>query len=403
MCRILIFSTISSFYCLSLFSQDFSGRLIDSITTNPIPFAHIYLRSGLGTISNENGDFTLKAKVDKADTLLISHIGYNREIIPVSKYLKDQVISLKPMAIILKEIVIYDREYTNRLVESIYQQLKKTSQTYFGRAFYRQVTNNNNEPTEIHELFLDISYSSSGIKKYFSKEARFAKKVSTAEKPIISMINQLYLTLGFDLTPEGHREFKKPFNENYKDEISFTITGEYSSKVGNFLLISYSPKDEFTSNGMTGIITVNKKNNCICRYQASTKSSLGMDTLRSKLKSKNSVVLNHLYSWDMGFDCDNEFNPSITYSVVNTSFDTPVYGKIEVNSKLIIYESGDRKFKKSKEFTLEEKDINVIKDTKYHPKFWENNEIIKRTPLEQKIVESFEKSNSFGTYFLNKP
>lgn len=390
------------YFSVDLFSQSMLGRVIDIETNQPIAYVHIYLHSGFGTISNENGDFVLNAQAESGDTLFISHIGYEPEMILLKTEWINEVIRLKPASTILNEVAVYDKEYTTQLIENVYQQLKRTNQPNYGKAFYRQVTFNNSEPTEIHEMFFNVSYSSTGIKKYSSSEARFAKKVSTIEKPLVSMTNQLYLTFGFDLLPNDQSNFKKPFISGFKEDIDFTITGQYSSKNDTYILISYQLKDLSNSKAMSGTITVNKKNNCICRYEAKTKNSLGVDSLKT-MKLKKALVTNHMYSWDMGFDCQNEMSPTILYSITKASFDASYFGKIEVNSKLILYERLSKRPKKLKDYSINEEDLEVIAKTKYHAKFWEDNEILKRTPLEQEIVSSFEKAKSFGNYLVQKP
>lgn len=38
------------------------------------------------------------------------------------------------------------------------------------------------------------------------------------------------------------------------------------------------------------------------------------------------------------------------------------------------------------------------KDKHYDPKFWKNLEIVKRTPVENEVVELFERDNLFGVF-----
>ena len=393
--ELILYVTLSLLSTNSI-CQGFVGKVIDSITKEPIPFAHVYLRLGAGTISNESGDFNLETNISKSDSIIISHVSYESIKIPFNSDPKHYIFELSPLSITLSEVIIYDKGYIDEFIEKVYQRIKKNDKANFGKAFYRQITYANKTPTEIQEIFLDISYSARGLKKYSSSEARYAKKVSTKENPIVSMSNQLYLVLGFDLTPDAKRDFKKPFDEDFKTEIDFTIIGSYASKNNEFLEFSYKPRN--SNYGMEGTLTINKKNYCICKFTGNTKNSLGMDTLRSSVK--NEVATNHHFSWDVGFDCEDNSNPALIYSIVKTSFTASVYGKIEVDSKLIVYERKHKSIKNLKEFEITQKDMDVIKSTKYHPKFWKNNEIVKRTPIEKKIIESFEGSNSFGNYKL---
>ena len=47
--------------------------------------------------------------------------------------------------------------------------------------------------------------------------------------------------------------------------------------------------------------------------------------------------------------------------------------------------------------SLDERDIEAIRKTKYDPTFWANNPVVRRTPVEDEVVQSFEKKGAFGT------
>lgn len=55
-----------------------AGKVIDETTGQPMPFVNVGLKGkGIGTVTNEQGDFVLNISDDnKKDTLKISHLGY---------------------------------------------------------------------------------------------------------------------------------------------------------------------------------------------------------------------------------------------------------------------------------------------------------------------------------------
>ena len=62
-----------------------SGRILDVETKEPLAFAQIRaLNSQLGTISNEDGYYTLSLRNTRNDTFSVSHIGYEYFRIPIS-------------------------------------------------------------------------------------------------------------------------------------------------------------------------------------------------------------------------------------------------------------------------------------------------------------------------------
>ena len=90
-------------------SSAISGRIIDSVNNSPLPFAQVMIAgSTIGTVSNEEGRFTLHVPGDYSkDSLLISYLGYETARFPVRELIKrDNIIRLKPKEEILKEVEV---------------------------------------------------------------------------------------------------------------------------------------------------------------------------------------------------------------------------------------------------------------------------------------------------------
>ncbi len=67
-------------------SQNIFGTIIDN-NQLPIPYTNIALKNNnIGTCTNADGTFELDIKGNSSDTLIVSSIGYNTVIIPISKY-----------------------------------------------------------------------------------------------------------------------------------------------------------------------------------------------------------------------------------------------------------------------------------------------------------------------------
>ena len=104
--------------CLILFcvvghgqeSEFISGTLIDTVNTEPIPFASIRVKNrAVGVISNNDGSFRIPIKFRELnDTLEITSMGYDSREIVIGRLLSDQInqIYLKPMLIQLDEVTL---------------------------------------------------------------------------------------------------------------------------------------------------------------------------------------------------------------------------------------------------------------------------------------------------------
>ncbi|GAB1451825.1 TonB-dependent receptor [Draconibacterium sp.] len=90
---------------INIFSQSLTGKITDK-QKSPITGAHILnISNGLHTHSDEMGSFTMEA-VETGDTLKISHIGYNPELIVVNALELPLSIILDLKSISIAEVVI---------------------------------------------------------------------------------------------------------------------------------------------------------------------------------------------------------------------------------------------------------------------------------------------------------
>ena len=95
---------IFAFILLPLFgrAQILSSQILDEKTTEPIPYAHVYLKgTQIGTYSNSEGRFELTTitQISEEDSLVISSIGYEKTIlsfqdIKETVYLKQSLLLL---------------------------------------------------------------------------------------------------------------------------------------------------------------------------------------------------------------------------------------------------------------------------------------------------------------------
>ena len=92
-------------------AQELNALVLDSISQNPIPFASIFLKSGSGGVSNEEGRFRLFYDQQKTpkDSLFISCMGYETLALSLSE-IQDSIFYLPPKAIELNAIVVSNKQ-----------------------------------------------------------------------------------------------------------------------------------------------------------------------------------------------------------------------------------------------------------------------------------------------------
>lgn len=127
--------TLSTYFTLE-------GTLIDKYTKTPIPFATIGIPSdGIGTVTNQNGDFRLRIPDSLHNTSIhFSHIGYVPLVVGVDSLAGQQAsLLLEPKVISLQEIVVR-LVNPQRLIRDMLENRKENYATrpVYITSFYRE-------------------------------------------------------------------------------------------------------------------------------------------------------------------------------------------------------------------------------------------------------------------------
>lgn len=115
----LIITLILFNYC---FGQTYKllGKIIDSNTNDPLPYATIEIFSlKTGTISERDGKFSMAvaSKDAKSDSVEFSYLGYEKMKLCLAEIIDaEQVIILKEKPILLEEVKILPKEYYSEIV-----------------------------------------------------------------------------------------------------------------------------------------------------------------------------------------------------------------------------------------------------------------------------------------------
>jgi len=385
-------------------AQSNDWLLIDSLTREPIAFAHIYAEEAqVGTISNIKGSFGFPYDIT-FDTLVFTHIAYQSKKIPTSdiETLED-TIYLLPDIIYLDEILVTDTEVTN-IVDDIIRTIRN-SQNQYAKAYYLQTSFKGGNATEWIEAFYEIDFSMNGLNKLKIDQARFARKKSDRTSVFISHTNFSYLTVGNNIyapaTGETENRLAKPFAQDFSDGYDFFVDRQFTRNSDTYLQIRFEPNEKIhTEISSYGQFVYNTSKDRLIQYTGIIDHPLGTDQLEYEGESEMDIAIeNPKYTYVFNFSEQkgeiDHISVDLTYEVVESAQIIPS----RVSSKFIVYQKLDRQPKKLREPGLELEDVSLFENAKYKPKFWRDNQVIKLTPEEEAIIATFEKENAFGTYF----
>ncbi len=131
------------------------GVIKDSETFQPISYVHIYSENELknnstGSISNENGEFTI---INNKSKIVFSHINYEPFSIEYDGNLKE--ILLKPRNYVLGEVVISNEKPKDYLKKIINLSKNKIDKNTLLKGYCREIVKVNNEYTKFSDALVD--------------------------------------------------------------------------------------------------------------------------------------------------------------------------------------------------------------------------------------------------------
>lgn len=377
--------------------QRLAGRVLDAATGQPVPYASIgVLGTPRGTTSNAEGEFELR-EVALPGRLVVSELGHRRDTVAVAATAgasQPLQIRLAPASVQLPEVQV--GSYLGELVAKAYRQLRRTNglRTY-GQTFYRQVTRLDNEATEVQEMIWDTETSNAGLEGSALAQARFAKK-----KALITFNNFSIYTKGYSFF--NMRDDSSTFNglvgPRVTGYMNLKLLGVTQDGGQSLVEIGFSDKKETATDFMHGSMVINEATNQVLRLRLET-SGIHTKSNNPFFKFKNEVMR---IEWSlkpsargaatlayMKVDYQTNLGRGIKsdMAIHVTSFAACYNGQASPAAG-VTYAPAKRNA---------ESDLTSIKHTTYDPAFWRDNPVVKRTPVEEEIMKSFEQKGAFGT------
>ena len=152
-----------------------TGKVLDKQTRQPVPYASVVVAGTTqGTTTNAEGEFGLRVARLPAKVLAFS-LGYGRDSVTVTAAGPTPPLALQAAPVALP--AVEPPGYAAELLARAYRVLQHTrGQAQYGQAFYRQVTRNGGEPTEVQEAIWDVKTSSAGLDGSRLAQGRYASR-----------------------------------------------------------------------------------------------------------------------------------------------------------------------------------------------------------------------------------
>ena len=372
--------------------QRVSGKILDAATGQPIPYASIsVLNTTTGTTSNDEGEFELRGIALPA-RLVLSELGHERDTVTVATATPPPF-RLRPASVMLPEVAL--GTYTEELIKKAYRQLQRNSRTKtYSQAFYRQITRLDKQPTEVQEMIWHAKTTSGGIESTNMAQGRFAARKALLHFNNFSVFTK---TIGIFNPLADSMQRVGVVSLNVARDYNLKLLGASQNGTQNLVQIGFVSKPNFSPTPIRGTITIDETTNQVLHFRVESQSLIHVKSNNPtfKFKAESSVyemsfqpsatgaTLDYIkatYQGTMGRLLKEDVN-------LQASSFTSFYAGQPLPTSGVKYESGSKT----------ESDLAAIKQTTYDATAWQNNSAVKRTPLEEEVIKSFEQKGAFGT------
>lgn len=370
------------------------GTVIDKETNEVLPFASVaVVGTGNGTATNLDGEFTLTvAKLPL--TLLVSELGHLRDTVRVTSATQALRIGLASATVVLPEVKV--GSYPFQLVDRAYRQMSRNyRRKFYGKAFYRQITRLDNAPTELQEVVWNVKTNNARIEGTTIAQGRYAAVPALTAFSNFSLYTKSYgLFDAYADTTKSLALLSPTVVKNYELELKGIVSGPDSTK-GGVAEIAFNTRPELTKYRAEGTIWIDIDTYRVVRYHMTTPNF----TVSSS--NPNQKFSNPKMDIEMSFQQTEGETAPLEYMKVNLTAELAANKQItpiSVSSFTFFYDTNTQPTNlRYAKVSLQDRDLDAIRSIKYDPEFWVNNSVVRRTPVEDEVVASFEKKGAFGT------
>ena len=174
--RLTIFTIIALLpTCIN--AIDYKGIIVDDLTKQPIAYSSISaLESSLGTITNEEGEFTMQSNSEQI-RVICSSLGFVADTFELNSASTYHHLSLKATTIDLNTVDITTETYPRSLILKAIEKIRHSDSTeVYCNAFYRQFSKNDTIPTEFREIVFHTVSKRAFVQKVAIENGRYAMK-----------------------------------------------------------------------------------------------------------------------------------------------------------------------------------------------------------------------------------
>ncbi len=373
------------------------GKVVDE-QQQPVPYATVgWVDGSTGTATNEVGEFSLQAPALPQRMVVLS-MGYGRAEAVVTTAQTPVHVVLKASAVALPEVTVRN---PNKVAEELVMRaaaklLRHQQDLYYGKAFYRQKTRQNGRYREFFDAFYDVKFSNRVIEGWDLGESRYAYVPG-------GFVFRNFSTIIRRVPVYSRHAFREkllvPLGQDPTSNFRFTLRTILSEAGRETAVIDFAPRPEVHKPASSGTLYIDMKT-AVVRRQEQALPLTSMITMKSngdyqRLSDK--------------FWLAAEFTPvgdSLSRLTSTRAEATIVMGRAggqpdstRISAYLFFYQyTGRLPGHAYEDVGRHSDDMEQVKAKAYNPQFWQQNEVLLASPVEQEVIRDFEGRNTFGKF-----
>ena len=362
--------------------------VIDKNTRERIPHAHVFVDADNGTMTNIDGQFVVHAR--RSDQIRISFVGYETLAVSASELTLANdsvmpVLALSPAENMLSEVVVEPVDHIIRQLIANYDKEFKSKKNKSSRFYYRQTTSVLNNCTEYTEAFFNAN-SNYSIRNLGIINGRYAY-VDHDSMGVYTNVNNFQFLSELPVRQNTDKVIG-PLNNHYKDfyDISYETLSSPTTGQPTHYKIHFVPKPNITASIIEATLYVSTVSRSLERYEGTVHNL--------KVRDAKWKTFPILANFDISYTRDRKYTE--VQSVVVDA--TAMYDGLPYQFSSMLFNTGKLKEKQNRYIYTNDNLRKEIDTTTYNPRFWNENEIVKRTDLENSIIEMMEKKELFSNY-----
>ncbi|RSK33847.1 carboxypeptidase-like regulatory domain-containing protein [Hymenobacter metallilatus] len=373
------------------------GRVVDE-QNRPVPFANVGPPGAEpGTATNEAGEFSLRVS-KLPQKLAIVSLGYTTAVLDVTSA-APVTVTLKASTVALPEVKVRNpNQLAAALVQRAYAKLARhQKEEEFGKAFYRQKQEHNGRYTEFLDAFYDVRFNGQGINGWQMEQARYGSVAEDTGVEMSSFSSALRLIPVFDSRP-SRRTLSVPLSPGSEQLFTFRLREVLENQGQETAVIEFRKRPGLDRFVPEGTLYIDFNTAALRRLEA----RIPIENLMSLQLRQGTTVASQTMQMTTEFAPHRDSLSRVQAIRAEQQIVLRYQGRPDtttIHGNLFFYRYTARPAGKGYKTTgASYDDLKQARKKPYDAAFWRAQEILRASPVEEKVIRDLEQRKAFGAF-----